>query len=103
MQLFFSCIFILPVLFSTMSKVEKLIQRLKNNPKDFSYDELKRILLHFGYEEVKTGKTSGSRVAFYKKHTQHIIRLHKPHPKPELKGYQVQMLIKELINQNLIQ
>lgn len=86
-----------------MSKVEKLIQRLKNNPKDFSYDELRRILLHFGYEEVRTGKTSGSRVAFYKEATQHIIRLHKPHPKPVLKGYQVQMLIKELLNQNLIQ
>ena len=86
-----------------MSKVEKLIQRLKNNPKDFSYLDLRRILLHFGYEEVKTGKTSGSRVAFYKEDTQHIIRLHKPHPKPILKGYQVQMLINELINQNLIQ
>ena len=102
MQLFFSCIFILSVLFSFMSKVEKLIQRLKNNPKDFSCDELRRILLHFGYDEIKTGKTSGSRVAFYKEDTQHIIRLHKPHPKPELKSYQIQMLIKELTNQNLI-
>lgn len=85
-----------------MSKIEKLIQKLKNNPKDFSYDELKKILFHFGYEIIKTGKTSGSRVAFYKEDTQHIIRLHKPQPKPVLKGYQVQMLIKELINQNLI-
>lgn len=103
MQLFFSCIFILSVLFSVMSKTGKLIKRLKNNPNDFTYDELRRLLLYFGYDEIKTGKTSGSRVAFYKEDTQHIIRLHKPHPKPILKGYQVQMLIKELINQNLIQ
>ncbi len=86
-----------------MSKIDKLIQRLKSNPKDFSYDELKKLLLHFGYEEVKSGKTSGSRVAFYKADTQHIIRLHKPHPKPVLKSYQIQMLIKELTEQNLIQ
>ncbi len=86
-----------------MSKIDKLIQRLKSNPKDFSYDELKKLLLHFGYEEVKSGKTSGSRVAFYKSDTQHIIRLHKSHPKPVLKSYQIQMLIKELTEQNLIQ
>ena len=86
-----------------MSKLEKLIVKLKNNPKDLSYDELRKILFHFGYEEIKTGKTSGSRVAFFKRESQHIIRLHKPHPKPVLKGYQVQMLIQELINQKLIQ
>lgn len=85
-----------------MSKVDKLIQRLKNNPKDFSYDELRRILIHFGYEEIKTRKTSGSRVAYYKTETHHIIRLHKPHPKPVLKSYQIQMLIQELTNQNIL-
>lgn len=85
-----------------MSKIEKLIQRLKNYPKDFSYDELRKILSHFGYEEINTGKTSGSRVAFYRKSTKHIIRLHKPHPKPVLKEYQIQLLIEELKNQNLL-
>ncbi|TRZ52690.1 type II toxin-antitoxin system HicA family toxin [bacterium] len=85
-----------------MSKVEKLIQKLKNYPKDFTYEELRKILFHFGYEEIKTGKTSGSRVAFYREESQHIIRLHKPHPKPILKEYQIQMLIKELSNQKLL-
>ncbi len=85
-----------------MSKIEKLIQRFKNYPKDFSYDDLRKILKHYGYEEISTGKTSGSRVAFYHKTTQHIIRLHKPHPKPVLKDYQIHMLIEELRNQNLL-
>jgi len=85
-----------------VSKIEKLIQRLKNYPKDFSYDELRKILSQFGYEEINTEKTSGSRVAFYRKTTRHIIRLHKPHQKPVLKEYQIQLLIEELKNQNLL-
>jgi hypothetical protein len=86
-----------------VGKIEKLIHRFKNNPKDFSYVELRKLLLHFGYEEIKTGKTSGSRVAFYKPDNQHIIRLYKPHPKPVLKAYQIQMLIKELTEKNILQ
>lgn len=85
-----------------MSKIEKLIQRLAGYPKDFSYEELRRILKYFGYEEVKPEKTSGSPVAFYREETEHIIRLHKPHPKPILKEYQIQFLIEELKNQKLI-
>jgi hypothetical protein len=85
-----------------VSKIEKLIQKFKNYSKDFSYDELRKILKHFGYEEISTGKTSGSRIAFYRKTTRHIIRLHKPNPKPVLKNYQVHLLIEELKNQNLL-
>lgn len=68
-----------------MSKAEKLIERFTSRPKDFSFDELKRLLLHFGYEEWKTGKTSGSRVAFYNKELDDLIKLHRPHPKLVIK------------------
>jgi len=46
--------------------------------------------MSFGYEEAATGKTSGSRFAFVNRGTMHIIRLHKPHPNPELKRYQLE-------------
>lgn len=72
-----------------MSKTEKLLQRLLSKPKDFTFEELKRLLKSFGYEETKTGKTSGSRVAFINYKTKSIIRLHRPHPNPELKRYQL--------------
>lgn len=72
-----------------MSKAEKLLQRFLSKPADFTFDELERLLKGFGFEEAKTGKTSGSRVAFLNKHTKSIIRLHKPHPNPELKRYQL--------------
>ena len=50
-----------------MSRIEKDIERLKSKPKDFTYEELKRILNHFGFIEDNKGKTSGSRVVFINK------------------------------------
>ena len=47
-----------------MSKKEKLIKRLTSKPKDFTYDELKKLLLYFEFCENNKGKTSGSRVVF---------------------------------------
>lgn len=78
-----------------MSRLKKLIERLLSKPNDFAFSDLEKILTNFGYEEFKTGKTSGSRAAFVNRNTMHIIRLHKPHPKPVLKIYQINFLIEE--------
>jgi hypothetical protein len=79
-----------------------LLSRLLSRPKDFTYNELKHLLSGFGYEEAISGKTSGSRVAFINHHTKHIIRLHKPHPAPVLKRYQVEAIIDELTRMGVI-
>jgi len=85
-----------------MSKKGKLIERLLSKPKDFTYDELRTLLTHLGYEESQTGKTSGSIVAFIHNDSKHIIRLHKPHPNNELKQYQLEQIIDELKLRRLI-
>ena len=85
-----------------MSRDEKLISRLLSKPRDFTYDELRKVLRHLGYEENQSGKTSGSRVAFINNDTSHIIRLHKPHPNNELKQYQLEQVIEELKSRRLI-
>ena len=85
-----------------MSKHEKLLQKISSKPKIFKYSELKTLLLGFGYDEIKKGKTSGSRVAFYNEKTKHIIRLHKPHPSNELKKYQINLVIESLKEQGII-
>ncbi len=85
-----------------MSKEEKLIKRLLSKPKDFTYNELRKLLINLGYEESQSGKTSGSRVAFINKNANHIIRLHKPHPNNELKQYQIEQVIEELQSRRLI-
>ena len=85
-----------------MSKEEKLIQRFLLRPKDFTYDELRKMLKGLGYQESQQGKTSGSRVAFLNEATKHIIRLHKPHPGNELKMYQIDLIREELEGRGLI-
>lgn len=86
-----------------MSKHEKLLKRFLSKPKDFSYSELTTLLRGFGYEEITTGRTSGSRVAFFNNETTHIIRLHKPHPKNILKRYQLDYLEQELRSMQVIE
>ncbi|MCB9245809.1 MAG: type II toxin-antitoxin system HicA family toxin [Flavobacteriales bacterium] len=85
-----------------MSRVEKLVKRLLDRPADFTYEELLKILRHFGYEEVKTGKTAGSRRAFIHKQTMHILRIHKPHPERTIKRYVLDYLIEELRGKHLL-
>lgn len=78
-----------------MSKIEKLIERLKSEPKDFTWDELTKVLAHFGYSEMKKGKTGGSRRKFIGQNNS-IISLHKPHPGNILKAYAIKQIIEHL-------
>lgn len=63
-----------------MSRLEKAKERLRTKPKDYTYSEAKYLLGQLGFEEFQKGKTSGSRVKFYRKSDGKIIQLHKPHP-----------------------
>ena len=63
-----------------MSKFDKAKERLFSRPKDYTYSEAKALLSQLGFEEFNKGRTSGSRVKFYRADDQRIILLHKPHP-----------------------
>ena len=80
-----------------MSTKEKLIARFLKQPKDFSYQELSRLLSGFGYVEETKGKTSGSRVIFFNKGKEHSIMIHKPHPDNISKSYVMKYVLQELI------
>lgn len=84
-----------------MGKKEKLIQRLKSKPKDFTFEEAETLLGYLSYSRTNKGKTSGSRVSFVSENHS-VILLHKPHPNNELKRYQVQQLIEILQQEELI-
>ncbi len=86
----------LVVYLTCVTRIDKLLARLLARPEDFSYDELRHLLFRYGYEEVRPGKTSGSRVGFVNRRTKHIIHLHRPHPGPHVKLYQIEMIIDEL-------
>lgn len=79
-----------------MSKIEKLVERFQMKPKDLTWNELVKILKHYSYEEITTGKTAGSRRAFGHEETKHIIRLHEPHPGNIIKQYQIKEVLETL-------
>jgi hypothetical protein len=72
-----------------MSSHEKLLERFLKLPKDFTWDELKRLLGRYGYYQNNKGKTSGSRVKFEKDDSGIYLDLHKPHPGHILKPYHI--------------
>lgn len=85
-----------------MSKQDKLIKKLLSKPKDFSWDELVRLLKGFDFELENKGKTSGSAVGFRNLKTNEKLFLHKPHPKKILKEYQIKKIVEDLKRRNLI-
>jgi hypothetical protein len=85
-----------------MTKHLKVIKRFLSKPHDFTYDEMKKLLNGLGYQEIRTGKTSGARAAFINKKTQHVIRFHKPHPKLIIKRYQLNLIEEELRTRGII-
>ncbi len=85
-----------------MGTKEKLINRLLSQPKDFTYEEAKRVFGIFHYTENNKGATSGSRVEFISPEGNISFILHKPHPNNVLKSYVVKGIIEHLRENKLI-
>ncbi len=85
-----------------MGQKEKLIAKLKSNPKDFTFDEAESLLGYMTYRRSNKGRTSGSRVMFTSDKYKTKILLHKPHPRKELLEYQVKQLIDLLEQEGLL-
>lgn len=49
-----------------MSKLDKAKERILSKPKDYTYTEARYLLSKLGFKEFNKGKTSGSRVRFYR-------------------------------------
>lgn len=78
-----------------MSKKNKLIDRFLSIPADFTWGELIKVLISYGYNEIKTGKTAGSRRRFVDEKG-NIILLHKPHPANVVKKYALRQVVEHL-------
>jgi hypothetical protein len=83
-----------------MSTKEKLIARFKRQPKDFTWQELVRLLGIFGFEVDNKGKTSGSRIVFVTDVDE--IEVHKPHPSNIIKEYVMKRVFRFLIDREFI-
>ena len=85
-----------------MTRKDKLTARLLQHPRDFTWDELVRLLSSLGFESVKGGKTSGSRQRFIHQVSGVVISLHRPHPHKEFKNYQLAQVIETLQEEGLL-
>ena len=85
-----------------MGQKDKLIAKLKSNPKNFTFDEAESLLGYLDYRKSNKGKTSGSRVMFTSNKHKAKILLHKLHPRKELLEYQIKQLIDLLEQEGLI-
>jgi len=84
-----------------VTRSEKLVARLKARPKDFSWDELVRLLEGLGYRQAAAGRTGGSRRRFVHP-TAPLISLHRPHPGRIVKRYVVDALLQLLTEADLL-
>jgi hypothetical protein len=84
-----------------LSRRNKIIKRFLSRPSDFTWHELVSLLNGYGYVLAKSGKTGGSRVKFLHDTLPPII-LHKPHPTPVLKKYQLEQIEEILRREGLV-
>jgi predicted RNA binding protein YcfA (HicA-like mRNA interferase family) len=84
-----------------MNRHDKLLERFRRRPRDFTWDELTTLLRRLGFRQVRPGRTGGSRRRFI--HADGcVITLHEPHPERILKRYQIDQIIETLEREGLI-
>ena len=84
-----------------MGRKEKLLARLQQRPKDFTWEELTSLLNSLGYVQRKTGKTGGSRRRFVHP-TAPAITLHEPHANRIVKIYVINDILDFLRREEMI-
>ena len=91
-----------PKSYLIMGSKDKLVERFKKKPKDFTYEETVSLLAHFGYSEYHKGATSGSRVRFKNESKGFYIDIHRPHPGSIMKEWMVKTIYQHLKNNGFI-
>ena len=74
-----------------MGTKEKLVERFRKLPKDFTYEETLKLLSIFGYYEHNKGATSGQ-----------YIDIHKPNPGSIMKEWMMKTVYQHLKSNGLI-
>lgn len=85
-----------------MGTKEKLINRFKKLPKDFTFEETLTLLGFLGYKQHNKGATSGSRIRFKNEEKGIFVDIHRPHPGSIMKEWMLKVIYKHLKNNKLI-
>lgn len=81
-----------------MGKREKLIERFKRLPKDFTFEEMLTLMSIYGYK----GATSGSRVRFRNVLNGAYVDIHRPHPGSIMKAWMMKTVFQHLKDNGLL-
>ena len=84
-----------------MSSVTGITAKLMSNSHNVTFTEVVRLLCFYGYRISNKGRTSGSRICFYKPGAK-VIMMHKPHSRKTLLAYQQKQLVDHLRKEHLI-
>lgn len=84
-----------------MSRIKKIKLKLYKEPppKDFTWEELKTLLINLGFEEVQC---NGSGVKFVHETLNFPIHIHRPHPQNTLKQYSIKQIKEALDELNIL-
>lgn len=74
-----------------MGKLEKLLKKIKNNPKQVRFEELDKILLKAGFTKRQPGGGSSHYI-----YTKGMARIVVPYRQPHMKAFYVERAIKIL-------
>lgn len=88
-----------------MGQKEKLEERFKSIPKDWTFEEMVTLMGYYDLILSKAGKTGGSRVKFINKDKGIAITMHKPHDsngKNTFKTYMIRQVLKQLEEEGLL-
>ena len=86
-----------------MGKKDKLINKLKSNPKDFTIEELDTLMRLCNCEIDNAGRTSGSRKKYVHIGDRHKLIIHTPHPQNIIKKYVIDRVIEYLQSEGEIE
>jgi hypothetical protein len=86
-----------------MSTRDKLIKRFLAMPKDFTFDEMIRLFVAFGFEVDNKGGTSGSRLALVNRVRGLSYNMHRPHPDNAIKMYVMRQVMEFMVETGLIE
>ena len=91
LQLRYSC-----RMWGGMTRTDKLIAQLLSCPSTYRYTDYLKVMASYGFEMDNKGKTSGSRIRFYRPSDGRMFVMHAPHPSDELTAGTIRNIVRFL-------
>lgn len=79
-----------------MTRTDKLIAQLFSCPSTYRYAVFIKVMASYGFEMNSKGKTSGSRVRFYRLSDGRMFVMHESHPSDELTAGTIRNIVRFL-------